>query len=111
MFEENKYDFQSKDYKDINEINPEDGEQSKLGNHESALTLFRQAITLFPDDIDLNTQFAWELQKEAKLIFAQSPINSLQARKLLAEYMKLKNERPSVLHSSFLRYANKITDR
>ena len=86
-------------------------EQSRLGNHESALSLFREAIKLFPNEVDLNTQFAWELQKEAKVIFESPTVNSLQVRQLLAEYMKLKNERPSVLHSSFLRYANKITEK
>jgi len=44
-------------------------EKSKQGNHQEALTLFRQAIKQFPNDIDLNTQFAWELQKEGKIIF------------------------------------------
>ena len=44
-------------------------EASKQGNHQEALTLFRQAIKQLPNDIDLNTQYAWELQKEGKIIF------------------------------------------
>lgn len=86
-------------------------EKSKQGSHEEALTLFRQAIHLFPDDVDLNTQFAWELQKEGKLIFRAEKVDVQKARKLLADYIKLKNPRPSLLHSLFLRFADKITDR
>lgn len=86
-------------------------EKSKQGNHEEALTLFRQAIQLFTDDVDLNTQFAWELQKEGKLIFGAEKVDVQKARKLLAEYIKLKNPRPSLLHSLFLRFADRITDR
>lgn len=86
-------------------------EKSKQGSHEEALTLFRQAIQLFPDDVDLNTQFAWELQKEGKLIFGTEKVDVQKARKLLAEYIKLKNQRPSLLHSLFLRFADRITDR
>ena len=86
-------------------------EKSKQGNHLEALTLFKQAIQQFPNDIDLNTQFAWELQKEGKVIFDTEKVEVQKARQLLADYIKLKNERPSQLHSLFLRFADKITDR
>jgi len=86
-------------------------EKSKQGNHQGALALFRQAIQQFPDDIDLNTQFAWELQKEGKIIIYSEKVNIFNARQLLAEYIKLNNERPSLLHSLFLKFGNKITDR
>ncbi len=86
-------------------------EKSKQGNHVEALTLFRQAIQQFPEDIDLNTQFAWELQKEGKIIFDTDKVDVQKARKLLADYMRLKNERPSQLHSLFLRFSDKITDK
>lgn len=86
-------------------------EKSKQGNHQEALTLFRQAIQQFPNDIDLNTQFAWELQKEGKIIFDAEKVEVQKARQFLADYIKLKNERPSQLHSLFLRFADKITDR
>jgi len=86
-------------------------EESKQGNHQEALNLFRQAIIQFPDDLDLNIQFGWELQKEAKLIFESEKVDIHNARKLLAEYIKLKNERPSQLHSLFLNYAHKISEK
>ena len=73
--------------------------------------LSEQAVQLFPDDVDLNTQFAWELWKEGKIVFEQQQINILQAKRLLAEYIKLKNERPSQLHSLFLRFADKLMDK
>lgn len=86
-------------------------EKSKEGNHQEALTLFSQAIQLFPDDIDLNNQYAWELQKEGKLIFNTDRVDIYQAKQLLANYIKLKNSRPSLLHSLFLKFADKIKDR
>ena len=86
-------------------------EKSRNGNHQEALDLFRQAIRRFPDDIDLNEQFAWELQKEGKIIFEGENIDTLKVRTLLAEYMRLKNKRPSQLHSMFLRFADKIMDK
>lgn len=86
-------------------------EQSKLGNHQEAILLFKQAVQLFPNDIDLNTQFAWELWKVGKILFDSKEINILQAKRLLADYIKLKNERPSQLHSLFLRFADKIMDK
>ncbi|MBL7795175.1 MAG: tetratricopeptide repeat protein [Saprospiraceae bacterium] len=85
-------------------------EKGKQGNHDEALTLYRQAIQQFPDDIDLNIQFAWELQKEGKQIFDTDKVDVQKARKLLADYIKLKNPRPSLLHSLFLRFADKIKD-
>ncbi len=83
---------------------------SQNGNHAEALRLYREALLKFPDDISVNEQFAWELQKEGKLIFDAEKVNVLDARKLLAEYIVLKNERPSRLHSLFLKFANKIID-
>lgn len=85
-------------------------EKSIQGEHEEALNLYRQAYLKFPDDINLNTQFAWELQKEGKVLFESEKVDSLKIRKILSEYIKLKNERPSQLHSLFLRYADKIKD-
>ena len=86
-------------------------EKAKQGNHDEALTIYKQAIQQFPDDIDLNIQFAWELQKEGKQIFDTDKVDVQKARKLLADYIKLKNPRPSLLHSLFLRFADKIKDR
>ena len=85
-------------------------EKSQNGNHAEALRLYREAIKRFPDDKSLNEQLGWELQKEGKLIFDAEKVNVLDARKLLAEYIVLKNERPSRLHSLFLKFANKIID-
>ena len=86
-------------------------EQSKNGNHKEALILFKQAMQQFPNDIDLNTQFAWELWKEGKIIFETENVNVLHAKRLLADYIKLQNERPSQLHTLFLRFADKIIDK
>ena len=86
-------------------------ENSKKGNHQESLRLFKEAVKKFPDDKDLHEQFAWELQREGKIIFEHEQVNVLNARQLLADYIKLKNDRPSQLHSLFLRFADKIIDR
>ncbi len=85
-------------------------EKSKQGLHSEALVLFRQAIQKFPDDFEVNEQFGWELYKEGKILFEKEPIDVVSVRKLLAEYIKLKNTRPSRLHSHFLRFADKIIE-
>lgn len=86
-------------------------EQSKAGNHAEALRLFRESIVLFPDDINLNEQLGWELQKECKAVFETGDIDVRKIRQLLSEYIRLKNARPSNLHSTFLVYADKIINK
>lgn len=85
-------------------------EKSKAGDHLAAMALYREAVTSFPEDADLATNFAFELQKEAKFLFEAVQVDVRKVRKVLAEYIRLKNERPSILHSNFLRYAVKIID-
>lgn len=86
-------------------------EQSKAGNHAEALRLFRESIVLFPDDIYLNEQLGWELQKECKAVFEAGDVDVRKIRQLLSEYIRLKNPRPSNLHSTFLVYADKIINK
>ena len=68
--------------------------ESKLGHHAVALQLFRKAIQRFPQDVDLNNQFAWELSKEGKLLLEQEPFDLTKIKQVLAEYIKLHNDPP-----------------
>lgn len=86
-------------------------DQSKAGNHAEALRLYREAIVLFPNDINLNEQLGWELQKECKAVFEAGDDDVRRIRQLLSEYIRLKNPRPSNLHSTFLIYADRIINR
>lgn len=83
---------------------------SKNGNDAEALRLYREALCIFPKDIGVHTALAWELQKEGRKLFAEEKPDILQVRRLLAEYMPLGVEKPPRLHSSFLRFADKIKD-
>lgn len=81
---------------------------SKQGNYDQAINLYRQALSQFPENMELHESLGWELYKVGKSIFTTEPINTTLAKQLLGEYLNLKNERPSLLHSLFLRYADKL---
>ena len=81
---------------------------SKQGNYDQAINLYRQALSQFPQNIELHESLGWELYRVGKSIFTTEPINTPLAKQLLGEYLNLKNERPSLLHSLFLRYADKL---
>ena len=81
---------------------------SKQGLHQDAANIYRTALTNSPYNIDIHTSLGWELYNLGKPIFAEENITIYPAKKLLAEYIKLKNERPSRLHSLFLRFADKL---
>ena len=81
---------------------------SKLGRHHDALNAYRTALKSFPSDISVHEGLGWELYRVGKDIFATEKIDVYKAKQLLNEYIKLKNERPSRLHSLFLRYADKL---
>lgn len=81
---------------------------SKQGRHDEAIGLYRQALIRFPNDLELHESLGWELYRVGKNIFFVEKINVQLAQQLLGEYLNLKNIRPSLLHSLFLRYADRL---
>jgi len=81
---------------------------SKQGNHNESVKAYRMALNSFPNDISVHEGLGWELFRVGKDTFGAEKIDVFKAKQLLFEYIKLKNERPSVLHSLFLRYADKL---
>lgn len=81
---------------------------SKQGKHQEAIESYRIALNKFPNDLDIHTSLAWELYKNGKDLFSVEKIDVFLEKKVLAEYIKLRNERPSRLHSLFLRLADKL---
>jgi tetratricopeptide (TPR) repeat protein len=81
---------------------------SKQGRHHDAVNAYRTALRSFPSDISVYEGLGWELYRVGKDIFGTEKIDVFKAKQLLNEYIKLKNERPSRLHSLFLRYADKL---
>ncbi len=78
--------------------------------HNSAIVILRETLQLFPDDKDLCNDFAWLLHKELERAFDTSEPDAQKISKLLAEYVDLKNTRPSILHTTFLRFAYRISN-
>ena len=83
-------------------------ELSKQGKHNESVNGYRTALRNFPNDNVVHEGLAWELYRVGKEIFGTENIDVFKAKQLLNEYIKLKNERPSRLHSLFLRYADKL---
>lgn len=81
---------------------------SKVGRHRDAVNTYKTALKSFPIDISIHEGLGWELYRVGKDIFSAEKIDVYKAKQLLNEYIKLKNERPSILHSLFLRYADKL---
>lgn len=81
---------------------------SKQGRHHDSVNAYRTALRNFPNDITVHEGLGWELYRVGKDIFGAEKIDVYKAKQLLNEYIKLKNERPSRLHSLFLRYADKL---
>lgn len=81
---------------------------SKQGRHHEAVNAYRNALRSFPNDTTIHEGLGWELYRVGKELFGTEKIDVYKAKQLLNEYIKLKNERPSRLHSLFLRYADKL---
>lgn len=84
---------------------------SRSGNRQQALELYRLATAEMPDDQDVAAGLGWELYHQLNTLASSKDIDVHTIRKLLAEYIKLKNDRPSTLHSSILRVAYRIADQ
>lgn len=81
---------------------------SKQDRHNDSANAYRTALRNFPNDSTIHEGLAWELYRVGKELFGMGKIDVFKAKQLLNEYIKLKNERPSRLHSLFLRYADKL---
>lgn len=81
---------------------------SKQGNHGEAIKLFKEAMQHFPNDESLHENLAWEYYKYGKHLFHGDNINVSYAKQILADYIQLKNPRPSLLHSLFLKLSDKL---
>ena len=81
---------------------------SKDGNHLESLNTYREIFRNWDKSQDVQTGMAWELYRVAQSLLNQDPKNFDAAKNLLNEYFQLETEKPSRLHSCFLRLADKI---
>lgn len=62
------------------------------------------------DDKKMSEDLGWQLYKHTEYIFKEKNINIHLAKQILFYYLQLNNEKPSILHSCFLRNALKLAD-
>lgn len=81
---------------------------SKAGRHKEAAEVYRQLVSSGNADESIQTSLGWELYKVSKELMAKEPIDVVAVKRNLHEYLKLKVEKPSLLHSCFLQVASKF---
>lgn len=86
-------------------------ELSQSGKHKESANLYFRLIKIQPDNIELQTSFAWELYRLAQEKIKQNPINIEHIKRYFDEYFKLNNiEKPSILHHCLLHIAVKLIE-
>jgi hypothetical protein len=84
---------------------------SKQGKNLEALNIYREILNCGDQSEDIQNSLAWEQYRVAKAMIGQDPPNLYEAKKYLNDYLKLKTEKPSLLHSCFLRLADDIAKK
>jgi hypothetical protein len=78
-------------------------ELSKKGKHQEALVIFKNLISQNRLTELHHESYGWIIYRYVKA--EESNLSSVQVRTFLRDYMNLKNERPSMLHSMILNFA------
>lgn len=76
---------------------------SKDGNNKEALAVFKNLISQNRLTEIHHESYGWVIYRYIKA--EESNISSIEVRMFLRDYMNLKNERPSILHSMILNFA------
>jgi hypothetical protein len=76
---------------------------SKGGNHQDALNIFKKLIAENRLTELHHEAYGWIIYRYIK--DKENELDSIQVRTFLKDYMNLKNERPSMLHSMILNFA------
>lgn len=76
---------------------------SKNGNHQEALKIFKNLISQNKLTELHHESYGWVIYRLIKA--EESNLSSVEVRTFLRDYMNLKNERPSMLHSMILNFA------
>ena len=81
---------------------------SKQEKHLDSLNIYKKIFKSGDQSKDVQTSLAWEQYHVAKTMIEQDPPNFNGAKIYLNDYLKLKIEKPSLLHSRFLWLADGI---
>ena len=84
---------------------------SKQGDHHAALACYKRIYENGDQSINVKTSLAWELYHVAKEMTEQVQVDFYSAKKHIKKYLSLKTEKPSKLHTCFLRLANEIAKK
>ena len=102
IIEEQKKKLKPKIDSNYSKINKAE-ELSKLNRHQEALNIFKNLISLNQLNDLHHESFGWIIYRHIKQ--NEKALTSIQVRTFLRDYLKLKNERPSLLHSMILNFA------
>ncbi|MDD0824767.1 hypothetical protein PTQ27_09890 [Mannheimia sp. AT1] len=83
-------------------------ELSKNHQYHKSVNLYLRLLKQRPDNIELQTSFAWDLYRLAKLALEQNPIKIENFKRYFDEYLRLNTEKPSSLHHCYLWLALKL---
>lgn len=81
---------------------------SKNKQHRDAANLYFKLLKNQPENMELQTSFAWELYHLTSENLKKKPINIDNIKRYFFEYFKLQTEKPSLLHHCFLRSSLKL---
>ncbi|NBI43843.1 hypothetical protein GVX76_10260 [[Haemophilus] felis] len=83
---------------------------SKAGQHRDAANIYFKILKSQPNNIELQTAFAWELYHLSQEVLKQALINVENIKRYFFEYFKLSTEKPSLLHHCFLNIALRLIE-
>ena len=81
---------------------------SKKKQHREAANLYFKLLKNQPENMELQTSFAWELYYLTSENLKKKSINIDNIKRYFLEYFKLQTEKPSLLHHCFLRASLKL---
>lgn len=81
---------------------------SKSGKHLESATIYRKLIASGSADADAHNALSWELYRLAKSFMGLPGDAAPRVKPLLQEYLRLRAERPSLVHSCMLQTASAL---
>jgi hypothetical protein len=81
---------------------------SKSGKHLESAAIYRKLIVAGSTDADTHNALSWELYRLAKSLMDLPGDAAPRVKPLLQEYLRLRTERPSLIHSCMLQAASAL---
>ena len=83
-------------------------ELSKNHQYRESANLYLRLLKQRPNNVELQTSFAWDLYRLAKITLEHKPIKIENFKRYFYEYLRLNTEKPSSLHHCYLWVALKL---